>query len=355
MGIDLTSLKNVLKREAAAKGDAAISAIVVDGRNDAHQEKVKAVLTANGFITDKATKNEDGTVVYAQTADTQVEGQIIRVSPEMLVVIKGFDPETLSEAAVFSPETTANGFFPGVDAALVGIALKVQSAMVSKADLTDTLNGFGQYVLGLSGLPAGVFKADQELQALIPVVKGDVLSIEALLKAAPLGSDGTAWSAMSTVDKITWLLQSYTKKADAKEPDADDKAGACPAGQDPIAWAAMTPEEKAKAVVVTAKADTPDFASLISAAIGSAMAPITSGMQALSTKLEDQQNAIADIAKKSDAALTAVKHTVATPPAGGDYVPPGVQITKQDDDPRTGCFDTAFISRAAKRDGQARK
>ena len=356
--LDLTSLKNVLKRESAAKGDAAISAVVVDGRTDEHQEKVKAILTTNGFAVDKATKNEDGTVVYAQTTDAAVEGQIIRVSPEMLVVIKGFDAQAMSENAVFSPETTANGFFPGVDAAVAGIASQLQAALVSKADVSEKLNQFGVYVLGLSSLPAQVFKADAELQALIPVetvAKGDVLSIEALLKAAPLGSDGTAWSAMSTVDKISWLLQSFTKKAE-KEPDGDE----CPAGADPVAWGAMTPDEKAaakvKASAPAAKADTPDLTAAITAAVTAAMAPLATSVQALTSKVEGQQSAIADIAKKSDQALTAVKTTVVAAAASGDPMPNGIPIKKSEDtDPRTGCFDTAFISRAAKRDGQARK
>lgn len=358
MGIDLSSFQRTMKRDTTTKNDTpAVQAVVVEFRDDAYQTQVQTVLKANGFAVDKVTKNDDGTVMYAQAEGSVDEGQIVRVSQDMLVVAKGFDSAKLSEATGFSPDVAVEGYFPGMDIAVAGMGKALNTGLVAKADVQKTVQLFGQYVQGLATLPAPVFKADAEIQALTPAKKGDILDIEALLKAAPMGSDGTDWAKMSTVDKISWMLQSFTTKADG-----------CPKGMNPFEWNKMTPEEKAAAqakdndpddakkaelaaaAAKAAKNDAPDVTATITAALAAALAPVTDGMKVMTSKLEAQQTAIDEIARKSETAIKAVKGTVAAAPLAGDLPGEGHQVQKQDSDPRTGCFDTAFIGRAQKRD-----
>jgi hypothetical protein len=73
-------------------------------------------------------------------------------------------------------------------------------------------------------------------------------------------------------------------------------------------------------------------------------------VQTLATKVESQQSLIDENARKSETVFNTVNNTVLAAPKAGD-LPGSEQVVKSEpSDPRSGCFDTAFIARAQKRE-----
>ena len=424
MGIDLSSLKQVTKRDKAAKSDApTVAAIVVEGTSPAYLDKVRVALSANGFDVGTVVKNDDGTVMFAQEADPMKDSHIVRISERMIAVMKGFDApsEVLSESSNFSDKVAVSGYFPGIAVAVKGLEGAVAKAVKSDAGpakVAEAISQFNTYVETMvASVPASVFKADTALKAAtsdqLPtsapsgvtqdawdgmsdddkaawqedsVTKGDLTAIEALFNNLPTGDQfanatiaGTPWASMSTVDKITWLLQSYTKANSAGAQNGDGKGGQiadqalsvsksakAKKGEDGAAgdtdgddgndstallgkpdgvsdedWAGMSASDKIKANASAQKAD-------MTAAVAAAMGPVLAGMKALTEKMESQQAVIDAVAQKSEAALKAVKGAVIAPAATGDNFGNGdaVKAKKGDADPRSGTFDTAFLKRS---------
>ena len=311
--LDLTKPHTAFKSDAP-EDVISVAAVIIDGSNEAFATKAVEVLAAHGFAVDKVTKNDDNTILFAQGEATT--GTVLRISENMLVVMKGFDSvaQTLKDNSDFVT-TTEKGYFEGVSAALEGVSRAVKSQLLSAMPLeemaesvNDSLSEFNAYTIGLvSSIPSQVFKADAALAEIAPVVetaeKGDILEITTLLHAAPLGSDGTAWSAMSTIDKIKWMLASYTKANTAgaqkgefppKDADGDndgskdgDTEEEKPEGMSQEEWDAKQSAKPAKPAK-TAKAETPDFAAMIASAMSAALEPMSTTLKTIAAKQEAQ-------------------------------------------------------------------
>lgn len=202
-----------------------------------------------------------------------------------------------------------------------------------------------------------------------PVLKADVIAIEAQLAKAPEGFQGGAdgWSAMSAVDKIQWLLswrnQDHAKPAvnlvgkaegmvkpedmDQKEWDDLDDAGkelACKGKKtcdDPVVKIELV------------KTDQPNMKP-----ITEGLAALTAAVTGLTSKIEQTDKAVSSLSKtvdenarKSEALAKQVGGVVVAPPAGGDR-PAGDKepAQKKDTDPRSGVFDTGMLRTAMKQE-----
>jgi len=338
---------------SALKGESTpiprITALITPDTDAAGLAATSKALVEAGFLVDTVIKNDDGTYLFAQEKNPLEASEVFRMSENMLVVVKGFDEimPMLKDNLGFAPDMEA---LPGIQDAVAGLHSKVVGGMTMAtksedvAGVSEVLTQFNNYMSALvANLNPSAFKADAALAALadVQVQKGGnntLLDIEALVKAAPLGSDGTEWSAMSTVGKIKWLLASYTKKKDA---DGDE----CPAGTKPEDWAKLTPEEKAKAKATKSEAPAVDFTAVL-APLTDMVTALTVKVDTLATAQESLATQVDESARKSETAAQAVKSLVLAP-SGNPDTPAATHTAKKQepDDPRTGCFDTAFIKR----------
>lgn len=327
MGIDLTGLgRKVLKQEAKAVVPEIVGVVVFEQTDATLSTAVSDVLKAEGFAIDTVIKNDDGTLLFKQADFVEDESVLVRLSENMAVVVKGFEgvSEVLSQAADFSEIMPAEGFFHGVRTAQEALSTGMQSvlrksespAVASSAIKAMTLK-FNDYMTALTeGLPANAFKADMLLEE---VLKGSKDSAVAAAMAKD-AKDGD--------------------KADDKKDDAK-KEGEVEVSTAAVAAVVDAPVVEAVAAVaavaeVAAKAEVPDIAALIGAAIKAELAPFAEKQNKLAEQVEE-------IARKADDASKAVKTTVLA--SAKEDPAPKSAAKKSDNDPRTGCFDSATFRR----------
>jgi hypothetical protein len=425
MSINLSGLGKAVMSAKKAEPKPSVSAVVVlDNPDAAYMEGVTNALKEQGFSVDRATKNDDGSITYAQDNTPIEDTQLVKVSDQLLVAMKGFDvySESLRENCDFNEFVAASGFFTGLSTAFDGLYATIGASLHSADDQTDVatsvsdaLGKFSSYVTSLvAGLPATAFKADQSLQllarksseekntdlkdlptdapkgitqndwdemgeddklawikdstnqspqggtlkedAMTNATKTDnntILALAEFLKKAPSGSDGTAWAAMSDVDKLAWYTSSYNAaNASGAQVGNDIPGGAVPAAKSEAeaaaetAVAAAVATETAAAEARIAKTES-DIASLAGAMgkLAESVNTMVAKMDAQSTNFATQIEAIA---QKSDVTLSKVAGVVIAPASAGDTPAGRVQsIAKSDStDPRSGSFDTAFIRKA---------
>ena len=408
MSINLAGLGRATKKSEAKP---AVSAVVVmDNPNAAYMEQVVNTLKAEGFKVDKATKNDDGTVTYAQDDTPLADTQFVKVSDQLLVAMKGFDTqsETLRDNCDFNEHVAASGFFTGLSTAFDGLYATIGDALKSdqaQEVVPTALGKFSAYVTSLvSGLPSSAFKADQVLQSIArKSSEGKNTDLESLPTEAPDGITQNDWDDLSEDDKLAWVQDSTnqspsgtTQKEDAmtnaKKTDSNTILELstflkqAPSGSDGTAWATMSDGDKlawyassynkanasgaqdgdnipgaAPNIDVqspTAKADAEAAVARIEktesdlAALAGAMSKLAESVTSVVAKMDEQSTnfttQINAIAQKSDATLSKVAGVVIAPASAGDTPAGRVQsVAKADStDPRSGSFDTAFIRKA---------
>lgn len=153
-----------------------------------------------------------------------------------------------------------------------------------------------------------------------------VLDIEALEKAAQKVPEGFTqspddWAAMSLGDKLDWIKDSTNK---ANSSGAQDTA-------------------KADSTVIDA------FGSKLDSILG-AFETLKVTVADIAKKQEEVNQRVDTAVKKSEDVDRKVSGIVLAPPTIADTPARGASIAqKADSDPRTGCFDTAFIRRQHRR------
>jgi hypothetical protein len=381
--IDLTSIASVFKREALTKKDPVkptVSAIIVYAqKNEDVAARVRKAITDNGYSVETVTKNADGqTIMFAQDKEPLKDAQLVRLSDTMVVAVKGFQPQNPNlDGTGFEDSAASKNFHQGVDSALdvlfdkictsLGAAKSEQDAATTVGGLLD---GFKKYVVGMvSNLPTAAFKVDLAVKAATepktPAEKGDILSlddIEALLsKQCPTSMGENDWGNMSTHDKLTWLLDSTnTKKVETPllvktEPGAvvpPAVAPPVPVPPVPVPVVAGAPgtgnpteAELAKAKEEADKRDKKllDAITAMSAKVDG----ITTTMATVVEKQKELDTTLAGVVQKSDDLSKKLAGTVAAG-AGPEDLPRNGKVTTIKEDPRTGCFDTAYLKRGEK-------
>jgi hypothetical protein len=340
--LDLTKPLRILKGEKARKQDTPeVVGVVVFGQADeALMGEVRKTLTENGFSTDKVVKNEDGTVLFsAQDITPDVDTTLIRLSENMAVVVKGFSPyqEAMSESTDFNEIMAAQGYFQGVRTACEALTDTVGSVLrtsdtpeAAASNLSEALGKFSTYITTLTkGLPVTAFKAESMLTTALSVyaAKGDGKTKGGGNDACPAGVKQADWDAMSDVAKEEWKTKAAAK--------------------------AKAPVEKVEPVVVEAvKAEESVKADVGNEAVLAALATMTEALKSVSGDVagvakaqKNLEERVEVIARKADNATEAIKSTVVAGAGAGDEPAKGSVVAKADTDPRSGCFDTAFIRR----------
>src|SRR3954468_16760754 len=89
MPLDLSAPTRIFKGERKAK-TAAVAAICV--KKSADMEPMKALIKKAGFSTDNMVEKEDGTVLFAQVENAEANSTPVRISEDLVMVMKDFTP-----------------------------------------------------------------------------------------------------------------------------------------------------------------------------------------------------------------------------------------------------------------------
>lgn len=177
MTIDLSRIQRVMKGEKKEKS-CKVAGVVTRKMDD--MEPIKAVIQKAGFSTDKMTENPDGTVLFAQTDNPEEGASLVRMSKNLILVMKGFD-SFVPKLADFGKALGIEGYHDGIRSAcnsLQSLVTKMveesESPQAATDGVSNLLGGFSTYVNTLvEALPQEVFKADEALDT-IKVIKAPV-------------------------------------------------------------------------------------------------------------------------------------------------------------------------------------
>jgi hypothetical protein len=271
--IDLSGIGRTLKRAVQKHEPPAIAGfIVLDNPDPVFMENVQKAVKDHGFSIEHVTKHDDGTVVFAQD-DQPVEGTLLRLSDQLLVVMKGFDQysEDLRENADFNELVAANGFFAGLAGAIQALYSTIcaaledaDSPMDAGPDVKDALGKFSGYVQTLvSSLPSNAFKLDHVLQDLArkaAEAKNSPIDLKKIPTTCPKGISQNDWDALDDTAKLKWVADSTnspapgtTQKADMKKIDSntmleiEELMKQPPLGSDGTKWVSMSLGDKVEA------------------------------------------------------------------------------------------------------------
>jgi len=321
MGIDLTS---VFKSEAQVPPH--VSAVVVFAqKNEAAGKQIAEAIKAHGFITDRVQKSDEGETLVFSQGDQPKDTVVVRLSDQMLVSVAGLGiPEGWVGDLV-----EEHGFFPDLAMANAAMEDRLQEVVTKseapQQDAQAVLTSYAQYVSQMAVLPTAVFKLDEAIR--------DIVQKCACQEPAEKTDDASPTKKI--VEKAAGTTETDAEKAkrvknhppaEMAPPDEDDD-------QKP------PPDEVNKS----------DESAILTALKG-----IETTVSGLSAKLETvvteqvaQKKVLDDVVQKSDTLATTLKSTVTAPPLAGDHPAglPRMRVEKQDTDPRTGNFDTAFLRR----------
>lgn len=354
--IDLSKPLRILKGDKATKEAVpeVVGVVVFDQGDEAVMAGVRKSLTDHGFAVDKATKNEDGTVLFSAGDLDASDATIVRLSEDMAVVVKGFSSynQTLSESTNFSEVMAAQGYYQGVRTAcdalvytMQNVLQKAESSQDAATKVGSILSSFSTYVGAMTkGLPVAAFKADMSVSEVVKSAK-DAKAKPADDKA-PEGADEKEWAKMSDEQKAEWKAKAKAKKdeadagAAAAKPEGEQGKTDAPAveGEQAPAAAAVTAEKSEQSDAGGIKEVLAQLAGLSDALKG--VVGEVAGVAKAQKNLEGQ---VEEIARKADNATKAVKTTVVAGAGAGDEPAKGTPVVKKSEDPRSGCFDTAFL------------
>jgi ribosomal protein L37AE/L43A len=344
-----------------------VVAVVVRDMGDAElAEKVRAAVQSVGFSTETVKKGEQVTVFEQQETGDDVA--LIRLSENVVVAVKGFHPASDEFAAMVS----GDGFYNGISGAFAVVQKSITDTLEqatdeneAKAAVSGLLNDLSEYVTGLvDNVPAQVFKAEIAIEKVVKTQSGETkcpackATVDKNAKKCPNCGKELAGSTAPTVP---------AKKADEAEEKSEEVIQDPAAGGttetkptetesehgDPNINSQKPNENTGTEPEVTKKSEDTDLKSILAT-----VQSIATTVNGLATKVENvasaqqkQQIVVDDLVKKSDTLNEKLGAVVAAPPRAGDP-PQNGSVRKseiQDGDPRTGCFDTAYLPKRAGR------
>lgn len=377
MGIDLT---RVFKKGESAQKVEVAEVVVFVQKDEKLTDAVRQSIATAGFTTNRVRKADEDTLVYSQLENAGDNTHMVRVSDQLLVVMKGLD----EPKGMFGEIVKEHGFFPGLSMAM-GLLHERVNELVTKsespaAEIRKALDEFTVYAESLLALPAIIYKADDAVNQAIanaqqrkdvaddpkntPPPNSEVVTDKATKDATaekPLtvdtqvkegfkaGEPGGSSKETTTIHKCE-----TGKKCD---PATLDEAGMKAHGMkdDEIAaeLARRTAAQKKDEKVDDKKEEKKEVVKSEMQQVLDAISGITTKVADVATKVEgvvktqsEFKKTLDDVVEKQDAVEEKIKTTVLAAPNAEDR-PAGsrTETKKSDDDPRTGCFDTAFIAR----------
>jgi hypothetical protein len=356
------------------KGDdkPAIVGYVID-KTDKLPEIEKALKDA-GVKVDAVVEQGDVLVLKQGDHDLKALSNVaIKLSPDFMVVCKGFDPKGLS-AASFGEVLKTQGYMPGPELATEALYSAVAEAMSSDgavAKIDDAVDEFHGYITSLcNSVPLPAFKAFDAFRA----AKYE-LSRKAMTKPEDVPQE--KWDAMDDSARAA-ACKAYKEEQERLAKKADDDAKAAKKAEDDAAAAAAKVEDDKKKVGENPKPDPakPDPAKpdpkpepalsvqQITEIVGTAIKAATTDIlkqvtesgkktQETLTGLATQVSAVAKDAKEAKALAVkneaALKGTVLSPDTTGDPDGDGKPPARKTDG-EIGAFDTAYHRNIRKAD-----
>lgn len=337
MGIDLMSVFKGDRTKVQPAPE--VAAVVVFAQPDAERmEQVRQSIAAAGFTTDLTRKADDGeTVVYGQGV-TFEEGDpvMVRLSDQMLVTVKGIEPVQ----GLFGDMIAKNGFVPDLDMALdafheavADTIQKSDQAPVEIAALTESLGGYLQI---MASLPVAAYVAE----AAVRKVAADPAGAEA--------AGTTEVPGLQAGDTVTEVQNADDANPDAVPAVPEPDPNATPQKLEP--GEVRNPPSTVKEVKTPVQKT--DLQPVLDA-LASMKTQTTTAIQHLTAKVDlvvaeqaAQKKTLDGVVQKTETLDGKLKTTVTAAPPTEDRVPDATsRVVKQDDDPRTGCFDTAYLRR----------
>lgn len=303
--IDLGNLFNRNKVEKQEKPT--IVGVVFENRED--KTVFCELLKKHNLRDDIPKETEDGTVIYFQTEDKEIDNfSIIKMDGELVLLVKSFSPYNLSSNSSFADKVNAGGFYVSIDSACSVLRESIYNEMSMTMNPSDAatkvkvvLDDFSGYVSGLiSQLPITAFKMDKE---------------------------------------YTDIRKAELEKAEKEEEVISNKQEESKEEED---------REEEDKQVETKKDENDSIKELLSAfssikdsinEISAQVTAIKEDNDGIKEKVEALNNDFASLSKKN-------RWTVNndTPPEDGK---PNKVIKSGDGDPRSGVYDTAFLNRGA--------
>jgi hypothetical protein len=326
MGIDLSKL-GLRVTKSAAPVSATVSAVVLAKNAPALVEKAVESLKAEGFDLPVVTSFDDGSVTIAKDDKYMDGGTVVRLSDGVAVVMKNFDDfgQTLSTSDI-GKDADTQGFYEGVSGALNHLRDRVTTVLKSDGDrskeMREAVADFYTYVDGLvAAIPAAVFKAENPLTDLVGGFKEEAPKVEE---------------------------QPVVKEEPKVEEPKKDEAVA------PVVEPVVEPVVAPVVEATVAKSEEPakpneELAAVLQAVQGltATVGGLAENVQKLSGELESVKKStdekLADVTRKAETAERVLKGTVVGSSTPGDPSQESTVVTKSDDDPRSGQFDTAFL------------
>lgn len=379
MGIDLMGLgKRVFKGDRQVYKPE-ITAVVVASQGDATvSDQIRQSIATAGFVTDQVQKSDGGnTTVYTQGVKVSEKDdiQLIRLSGDTLLQVKGFD----EPSGIFSGDADGQKFYPGLSDAtqmfhdeMVGIVAKSDNP---RSEISDLLSSFGDYLNKVVSLPTSCFKADW--------------SVQEIVKKCGCGEDKKVVAAKDSEEETESAKEKEKEKEESKKSDEEEayKIEGCSdedmadmkkrglSKDEMVAEVAKKKKDKedstTKAEVVVVKdVEKPevvtktDLQQLLEALGG--LKESTSKMEtkftSLATKVDEvmatqvEQKKVLDATVQKADALKGVLDTTVVASARGEDRATVTEVTKksEDDDPRTGSFDTGMMRRRSQFNGARR-
>lgn len=347
---EMLDLMSVFKGE---KIKPSVTAVVVFAQNDeAVSEEIRQSIANAGFTTEVVTKaDNEETLVYSQGEAVEGETKLVRLSDQMVVVVKGLDEPT----GMFGEIVAEHGFYPGFEMALVAFGQKL-NAIIRKSDdtkseLKEVLDSFDSYVKLLAEIPSGCFKADDAVNAVI--VKMEQSSVNGLKPDGKILVEEKSDEIEEDMEDEVICEKCGSKKKLSSKEDTEVCKGCGGTMKKKkkaeetveVTEVVETPKEEAKTEEkpeVVQKSDLQQILEALSA-VTAKVDGVTMKVDAIAAEQVGQKKVLDDVVQKADTLEDKFKTTIVAAPVNGDRPSGSGLVKKSDDDPRTGCFDTAFI------------
>jgi hypothetical protein len=357
---DMIDLNGYIKKamgsskKSEVKGPVSIALLV---SKTAVVEPVLKALKDAGIDIEKK-EDVEGAVIFKLSDETvkEEEVSIIKLSQDVAVMVKGFDPYSDTREMKFSEILKAQGFMPGVSMAAEVLRNSISDALFTGENQGDAvkkieglLKDFTGYVVQIAKeIPPQVFKAEKAVSDAYKIYEEAKKTEEASKKAADKSAEEMLEAGESDED----IMKAHGLSADdlaalKKKRDEEKKVEASQKSSE------SQPAVDMKAV---ATAITKTVIGTVTEQIKQALAPVTESIGKLQTKLDGVEKSQGTLAGKVDeaAALAKKAEKAATSIVGN--VAPGDdahKTAKTDDDEKSelGIIDTAFMPSVRKNDG----
>jgi len=331
--IDLSSIRRMIKGEDPVPS---VSAVLVPALDDDKNAELAAAIKAEGFSVDKVSKTDgDKILVYEQTENPLDKAQVVAMSGNMFVAVKGFNAQTDPDSP-FEDAASSNALYQSADSAM-DVFFKKWAMTMQASDnpkdakvASDTLcDGFKSYIGKIvSNLPQSAFKAEAAVQVLANKWAEDTekkSEANTLLAATPEGFDQAEWEGKSDDDKIKSLL-SLTVKVEDKPAEGTAKKEEGAGGEDKLDQV-LASLEKIGGQVTT-----------ISGRVDTIESSITTVKTEVSTLKSETAGEVAKLTQKMSGVVLAPSPK---PDAAGAGV---ARKADSNGDLRTGAFDSAYLT-----------